>query len=121
MRGEGWASHLLQAHGAAAALQESFTPEELDTAFLLTPRGLVITPPSDPNNVSKDLPQKIDTDVLPPGPLSHGGARGIEHIATRIWRLAVWRHFFDILEGAPNNIRTKLLAHFGHGSVFAFL
>jgi hypothetical protein len=32
---EGWAFHLLHAHGAAEGLQESFTPEERKMAFLL--------------------------------------------------------------------------------------
>ena len=81
---EGWAFHLLHAHNAIEGLHESFTPEELKTAFLLAPRGLVITLLGDHNNVNKELPQKMDTYVLPLGPLSHGGARGVMHIVAEI-------------------------------------
>ena len=56
MRGEGWASYLLQTHGVVEALHESFTPEDLERAFLLASRSLVITFLGEPNNVNKDFP-----------------------------------------------------------------
>ena len=46
---------------------------------------------------------------------------GIEHITTGIRRLHDWRHFLDILDGAPNQVRTKLLTHYGHDSVSILL
>ena len=67
--------HLMDAHRVAVDLQESFTVDELQTALLLAPRGLVIIVPGDPNSVAKDVPPTVDTDVLPVGPISHGGAR----------------------------------------------
>ncbi len=67
-------------------------------AFLLAPRGLVITRPGDLRNGAKELPPTVDTDVLPPGPLSPGSAREIKHIAAGIRRLSDWRKFMDILE-----------------------
>ncbi len=84
----GWVAHLLKAHQAAMDLQESFTHDDLHMVFLLAPRGLVITIPGDPRNVAKELPPTVDTDVLPPGPLSLGSARGVKHIAAGIRRLS---------------------------------
>ena len=86
-------------------------------AFLLFPRGLFTTLLGDPENVNNELPQTVDTDGLPPGPLSPRSARGVKHIADGIRRLADWRHFLDILEGALDQVRTKLLTHSGHGNV----
>jgi len=98
--GGGWAFHLLEAHKAAVGLQESFTKDELKTTFLLAPRGLVITMPGEPSNVSKDLPPTVDTDDIPIGPLSPMSARGVRHVAASIRRLTDWRHFLGILVGA---------------------
>ena len=102
-------------------LQESFTANELHTAFLLAPRGLVIQVPGDPNNVSKDLLPTVDTDVLPTCPISPGSARGVKHIAASMRRLFDWRRFMDLLGSSPDQVRTKLLTHYGHGSVSVLL
>ena len=64
----GRSAHLLKAHQAAVDLQESFTHDDLQMAFLLAPRGLVITIPGDPRSVAKELPPTMDSDVLPPDP-----------------------------------------------------
>ena len=88
VHGGGWARHLLDAHKAAVDLQESFSRDELQMAFLLAPRGIVITLPGDPRNVAKELPPTVGTDVLPLGPISPGGLRGIKHIADGIRRLS---------------------------------
>ena len=85
--GGGRASHLLEAHMNAVGLQESFSNEDLQMAFLLAPRGLVIAIPGDPNNVSKELPPTVDMEVIPAGCLSLGSALGIKHVAAGIWRL----------------------------------
>jgi len=80
--------HLMDAHREAVNLQESFTVNELQTALLLAPRGLVITVPGDPSRVAKDLPPTVDTDVLPAGPLTPGSARGVKHVAAGMRRLS---------------------------------
>ena len=82
------AMHLLDAHKAAVEMHESFTENELQTALMLAPRGLVITMPGDPSSVAKDLPPTVDTDVLPAGPLSPRSARGARHIAAGTRRLS---------------------------------
>ncbi len=64
-----------------------FYPGGAQDDLLASSRGLVITLPGDPNNVNKELPQTVDTDVLPPCPLSPGGAWGVKHIAIVIRRL----------------------------------
>ena len=86
-------------------------------ASLLAPRGLVINVPGDPLKVTKELPHNVDTDVLPPGPMMPGFARGVKHIAAGVRRLSDWRRFLDIMGAAPEHTRAKLLTHFGHGSV----
>jgi len=107
---EGWVSHLLQSHGAAKGLHESFTSEELETSFLIPPRGLAITLASDPNNANKQgTPANNGHRCTSPCSLSPGGARGVKHVATRIRRMKDWRYSLDILEGAPDQVRTKLL------------
>ena len=113
----GWAAHLLAAHRAAVCLQESFTTADLHRAFLLAPRGLVIKLPGDPNNAAKELPQTVETEVVPLGCLSPGSTRGIKHVASGLRRLMDWRKFLDILSASPAQVRTKLLTHSGHGSV----
>ena len=115
--GGGWAFHLLEAHKATVGLQESFTLDELKTAFLLTPRGLVIIMLGDPSTVAKKLPSTVDTDVIPIGFLSPMSARGVRHVAVGIRHLTYWRHFLAILEEAPDQVRTKLLTHSVHGNV----
>ncbi len=87
----------------------------------LASRGLISTLPGDPNNGIHELPPTVDTDVMPLGLLSHGGARGVKHIAAGIRRLSVSRHFLEILKGAPDQVRTKLLTHYGHGNVSVLL
>ena len=62
----GWAAHKLKAHHAEVDLHESFTHDDLPMAFLLAPRGLVITISGNPRGVAKELPPIVDTDVLPP-------------------------------------------------------
>ena len=109
--------NLLDAHRAAVDLQESFTADELQTALLLAPRGLVITVLGDPSSVAKDLPPTVDTDVLPAGLLSPGSARGVRHIAASMRRLSDWRQFLDLLGSSPDQVRTKLLTHSSHGNV----
>ena len=84
VHGGGWATHLLDAHRVVVNLHESFSSDDMQMAIQLAPRGLVITLPSDPRNVAKDLPPTVDTDVLPLGSLSFGNARGVKHIAARI-------------------------------------
>ncbi len=113
----GWAAHLHAAHRAAVNLQDSFTAEDLNRAFLLAPRGLLITLPGDPTSAAKDLPQTVETAVVPTGCLSPGPARGIRHVAAGLRRLQDWRKFLDILSASPTQVRTKLLSHSGHGSV----
>ena len=113
----GWATHLLTAHQAAVDLQESFTRDDLRMALLFAPRGLVITIPGDPRGAAKELPPTVDKDVLPPGPLSPGSARGVKHIAAGVRRLFDCRRFLNILGVAPDHTRAKLLSHSGHGSV----
>ena len=108
--GGGWATHLLDAHKAAVGLEKSFSNDDMEMAFLLAPRGLVITLPGDPCNVAKEVPPKL-------GLLSHGSARGVKYIVAGIRRISHWRHFLDILGSSPDQIRTKLLTHFGHGGV----
>jgi len=90
-------------------------------AFLLAPRGLVITIPGDPRSVAKELPPSLDTDVLPQGLLSPGSARGVKHIAAGIRRLSGWRRFLDILGAAPEHTRAQLLTRVGHDSVSVLL
>ena len=119
--GGGWAFYLVEAHKATVGLHESFTLDELKTTFLLAPRGLVITMLGDPSNVSKDLPPTVDTDVIQAGPLSPMSARGVRHVVAGIRRLADWRHFLGILEGAHDQVRTKLLTYSGHDNVSALL
>ena len=82
--GVGWATHLLDAHRAAVDLQESFSNDDMQMAFLLAPRGLVIKLLGDPRNVAKELPPTVDTDVLPLDPLSPGSAWGVKQIAAGI-------------------------------------
>ena len=94
--------HLLDAHRAVVDMQETFNFDELQTAIMLAPRGLVIVVPGDPNSVSKDLPPTVDTDVLPAGPISPGSARGVKHIATGMRRLSAWRPFLDLLGSSPD-------------------
>jgi hypothetical protein len=114
--------YLLEADGTSEDLHESFTPEEFKTTFLLAFSGHVITLAGYPINVNKELPQSVDTDVLPLGPLlSSWSARGVNHIADGIRHLTDWRHFNDILEVAPGHVRAKLLIHSGHGSVSILL
>ncbi len=113
----GWALHLRESHRAAVELQESFSSEDLQTAFLLAPRGMVITLRGDPRSVAKELPQTVDTDVIPLGRLSPGSTRGVKHVVAGIRRLTDWRRFLDILGASPDQVRTKLLTHSGHGSV----
>jgi hypothetical protein len=84
----GWARYLLDAHRAAVDLHESFSQDDPEMAFQLAPRGLVITLLGDPRSVTKELPPNVDTDVLPPGPLSPGSPRGVKHIAAGIRRLS---------------------------------
>jgi len=69
---------------------------------------------------SSDLPS-VDADVIPIGSITPMSARGVWHVAAGIRRLPAWRHFLDILEGAPVQVRTKLLTHSGHGSVSILL
>ena len=90
-------------------------------AFLLAPRGLVITVPGDPRSDAKELPPIVEADVLPPGPLTHGSGGGVRHIAMGIRKLFDWRRFLDILGVAPEHTRAKLLTHYGHDSVSVFL
>ena len=80
-------------------------------------RGLAITIPCDPRSVAKELPPTMDTDVLPPGPLSPGSARYVKHIAAGIRGLSGWRRFLDILGSAPDHTRAKLLTHSWHDNV----
>jgi hypothetical protein len=102
-------------------LQESFTHDDLQMAFLLASRGLDITVPGDPLSLAKELPPTVDTDVLPLGPPMFGSARGVKHIAAGIRRLSDWRRFFDIMVAAPEHTRAKLLTHSGHGSVLVLI
>jgi hypothetical protein len=90
-------------------------------AFLLAPRGLVITVPGDPRSDAKELPPTVDTDVLPPGPLTHGSGGGVRHIAMGIRKLSSWRRFLDILGVAPEHTRAKLLTHSEHDNVSILL
>ena len=115
--GGGWASHLLEAHMNAVGLQESFSNEDMQMAFLLAPRGLVITIHGDPISVSKELPPTVDMEVIPAGCLSPRSARGAKHVAAGFRRLSVWRRFLDILGAFPDQVRTKLLAHSEHDNV----
>ncbi len=71
----------------------------------------------DPSSVANELPPTVDTDVIPIGPLSPMSARGVRHVAASIRRLTDLRHFLDILEGAPDQVRTKLLIHSGHDTI----
>jgi hypothetical protein len=57
----GWAAHLLEAHRSAVELQESFSAEDLHPAFLLAPRGLVVSLHGDSSSVAKDLPATVVT------------------------------------------------------------
>ena len=116
----GWAAHLLTAHKAAVDLHETFTHDKLQMAFF-APRRLAITIPDDPRSAAKDFPPTMDTDVLPPGLLSPGSARGVIHIAAGIRRLSEWRRFLDILGAAPDHTRAKLLTHYGHDNVSVLL
>ncbi len=84
----GWAAHLLHAIQAAMDLHESFTQDDLQMAFLLAPRGLVIIVPGDPRSVANELPPTVDANALPPGPLTLGSARCVIHIAAGIRKLS---------------------------------
>ena len=49
-------------------------------------------------------------------------ARGVRHVTIGIRRLTEWHHFLDIMEGGPDQVRTKLLTHYsGHGNVSVLL
>ena len=113
--------HLMDVHREAVDLQESFTANELQTALLLAPHGLVTIVRWDPSTVAKDLPPTVDTDVLPTSPLFLWSARGVKHIAACMRRLSDCRQFLDLLGLSPDQVRTKLLTHFGHGSVSILL
>jgi len=115
--GGGWASHLPEAHKMAVDLQESFSNGDMQMAFHLDPRGLVIFLPCDPRSVSKEQAPTVDTDVIPPGRLPPGSTRGVKHVAAGIRRLSDYRRFLDILGASPDQVRTKLLTHSGHGRV----
>ena len=117
----GWTTHLLMAHQAAMDLRKSFTHDDLQMAFLLAPRGLVITIPSDPRSAAKELPPTMDTDVLPPRPLSPGSARGVKYIAAGIRRLSNWRRFLDILGAAPDHTRANSLLVLGMAASRSYL
>jgi hypothetical protein len=69
-------------------LHESFFNEGLEMAFMLPPRGHIITLPSNPRSVAKELPPTVDTNILPLGSLYPGSARGVKHIAAGIRRLS---------------------------------
>ena len=115
------AKYLLKAHQTTITLQESFTPEELKVAFFMAPCGLVVATPGDPSNVNKDLAHIVKTGIIPPASLSPGSTKGVMHIAAKIRRLVDWRHLMDILATAPDQVRTKLLIHHGHGNVSVLL
>ena len=55
---------------AAIELEESFTPKELRTAFLLAPHGLILATPRDLGKVNMDLSHTVETGILPHGSLS---------------------------------------------------
>jgi len=102
-------------------LHESFTQDDLQMAFLLGPRGLVIIVPGDPLNVAKELPHIVDTDVLPPGPLMPGSTRGVKGIAAGIKRLFACRRFPDFSGAALEHTSAKPLTHDGHGNVLVLI
>jgi hypothetical protein len=88
----------------------------------MAPRGLVITLAGDPGRVAKEFPQINCGHTCPSArtliPKEHTGVR---YIAAGMRRLTHWHHFLDILNAAPDHVRTKLPTHYGHGNISVLL